>query len=123
MACASSPAPAYRLKNLDYDEIHPNEDWVSKNIEGSSQTGNNPEWANAVETGVNKKRNKIRKDNMLAKIKRKAYNKAPQPIVSDKAGEDSGSKLMMKLESKKQQQLMEEIQKINNLTSYNKNTQ
>lgn len=111
------------LENLDYDEIHPNEDWVSKNIEGSSQTGNNPEWANAVETGVNKKRNKIRKDNMLAKIKRKAYNKAPQPIVSDKAGEDSGSKLMMKLESKKQQQLMEEIQKINNLTSYNKNTQ
>jgi hypothetical protein len=111
------------LENLDYDEIHPNEDWVSKNVEGSSQTGNNPEWANAVETGVNKKRNKIRKDNMLAKIKRKAYNKAPQPIVSDKSGEDAGSKLMMKLESKKQQQLMEEIQKINNLTSYNKSTQ
>ena len=49
------------MENLDYDEVHPNEDWVTDNIEGSSRTGNNPKWANAVETPVNKNRNKIRK--------------------------------------------------------------
>jgi len=47
-------------ENLMYDEIHPNEDWITDNIEGSSRTGNNPKWANAVETPVNKNRNKIR---------------------------------------------------------------
>jgi hypothetical protein len=31
------------MENLDYDEIHPNEDWMKDNIEGSSRTGNNPE--------------------------------------------------------------------------------
>jgi len=87
------------LENLDYDEIQPNEDWVTDNIEGSSKTGNNPEWANAVETPNNKKRNKIRKDNLLGKMKRKAYNKSAQPVVNDKAGEDEGDKIMAKLES------------------------
>ncbi len=33
---------------------------------------------------------------MLAKIKRKAYNKAPQPIIQDNTGEDNAGKLMMK---------------------------
>jgi hypothetical protein len=37
---------AAALENLDYDEIHPNEEWVTGNIEGSSKTGNNPDWAN-----------------------------------------------------------------------------
>ena len=53
-----------QVENLDFDEIHPNEDWMNDNLEGASRTGNNPEWANSVETDVNKKRNKIRKDNM-----------------------------------------------------------
>ena len=84
------------------DEIKPNEEWVSANVEGSSKTGNNPDWANTGKSDVNKKRNKIRKDNLLAKIKRKAYNKSPQPVVSDKSGEttDKVSKIMMKLEKK-----------------------
>jgi len=114
------------LENLVYDEIHPNEEWVTKNIEGSSETGNNPEWANAVETPVNKKRNKIRKDNLLGKIKRKAYNKAPQPIIQDKSGEDAGEKLMMKLESenpKNKQKLDEEFKRMSQLFSYDKKTQ
>jgi len=114
------------LENLDYDEIHPNEDWVTDNIEGSSKTGNNPEWANAVETPNNKKRNKIRKDNLLGKIKRKAYNKSAQPVVNDKAGEDEGDKIMTKLESideKKKQKINEDFNRIMNLMSYKKNTQ
>lgn len=114
------------LENLDYDEIHPNEDWVTDNIEGSSKTGNNPEWANAVETPNNKKRNKIRKDNLLGKMKRKAYNKSAQPVVNDKAGEDEGDKIMTKLESideKKKQKINEDFNRIMNLMSYKKNTQ
>ena len=63
-----------------------------------SKTGNNPEWANTGKSDVNKKRNEVRKKNMLAKIKRKAYNKAPQPVLNDKTGEDEGSKILMKLE-------------------------
>ena len=114
------------LENLDYDEIHPDEDWVTDNVVGSSRTGNNPEWANAVETPNNEKRNKIRKDNMLAKLKRKAYNKAPQPVVTDKSGENAGDKIMAKLESideKKKQKINEDYKRIMSLMSYKKNTQ
>jgi hypothetical protein len=116
---------AAALENIDYDGIHPDEDWVTDNIEGSSRTGNNPEWANAVETGVNKERNKIRKDNMLAKIKRQAYNKAPQPIVNDRSGNktDSVDKLMVKLESVEDKKVILEMQKMKNIIGYNQKTQ
>ena len=120
---------AAALENWDYDEVHPNEEWVSDNIEGSSRTGNNPKWANTGESDVNKKRNKIRKDNMLAKIKRKAYNKSAQPVVKDTSGEngDKASKLMMNLEStfEKEQNglIMEEFNKIMHLMNYSKKTQ
>jgi hypothetical protein len=113
-------------ENLDYDEIHPNEDWVTDNVEGSSRTGNNPEWANTGKSDINKKRNKVRQDNMLAKIKRKAYNKSPQPIIQDKTDGDSGSKLMMKLESideKTTKQINEEFERMKNLMGYNQKTQ
>ena len=113
-------------ENLDYDEIHPNDEWVTDNVEGSSRTGNNPEWANTGKSEVNKKRNKIRKDNMLAKIKRKAYNKAPQPIVQDKSDGDDASKLMLKLESenkKEVKKLNEEFDKMKRLITYSKKTQ
>ena len=114
------------LENLTYDEIHPNEEWVNDLMIGSSKTGNNPEWANAVDTGVNKKRRKVQKDNLLGQIKRKAYNKSPQPIVSDKTGEDSASKLMVKLESteeKTDKKLNEEFGRMKELLSYNRKTQ
>jgi hypothetical protein len=117
---------AAALENIDYDDIKPNEEWVSANIEGSSKTGNNPEWANTGESDVNKKRNKIRKDNMLAKIKRKAYNKAPQPVVNDKAGEDEGDKIMAKLESvdeKQKQKINEEFGRMKTLMGYTQKTQ
>ena len=117
---------AAALENLSYDEINPDEDWVSKNIEGDSKTGNNPKWANAVDTGINKKRNKVRKDNLLGKIKKMAYNKSAQPIVTDKTGENAGAKLLMKLESienKDNKNLNEEFVKIKNLLGYNKKTQ
>jgi len=113
------------LENLDFnDGIKPNEEWMDDLLVGASRTGNNPEWANSVETPVNKERNKIRKDNLLAKLKRKAYNKSVQP-VNDEAGEntDKASKIMMKLESTEEKVILEDIQKIKNLISYGKKTQ
>ena len=110
-------------ENIMYDEINPNEEWMDKNIEGSSMTGNNPEWANTGKSDVNKKRNEVRKKNMLAKIKRKAYNKAPQPVLNDKTGEDEGSKILMKLESKEEKKIAEEFNRMKQLISYEKKTQ
>jgi hypothetical protein len=114
------------LENLDYDEIHPNDEWVNDNIVGSSRTGNNSEWANTGESDVNKKRKEIKDKNLLGKIKRKAYNKSPQPIVSDKSGEDESDKLMTKLESlepKKSKQISEEFERMKSLIGYNQRTQ
>jgi hypothetical protein len=128
------------LESTTYDEIHPNEEWVSDNVEGSSRTGNNPEWANAVETGVNKERNQIRKDNLLGAVKQMAYNKAPQPTEEDgkstahqkfekNFGKDAGKKahkILNNLEStedKKEKLVSEEMEKMKKLISYNKKTQ
>jgi hypothetical protein len=114
------------LENLDYDEIQPNDEWVNDNIVGSSRTGNNPKWANTGESDVNKKRKEIKDKNLLAKIKRKAYNKSPQPIISDKSGEDESDKLMTKLESttdKKQKQISEEFNRMKSLIAYDRKTQ
>jgi hypothetical protein len=116
---------AAALENLDYDGINPDEEWVTDNVVGSSRTGNNPEWANAVETDVNKDRNQIRKDNMLAKIKKQAYNKAAQPIVNDKSGNkvDKADQIMIKLESIEDKKVISEMEKIKNLIGYSQKTQ
>jgi hypothetical protein len=114
------------LENLDYDEIHPNEDWVDDNVEGSSRTGNNPEWANTGKSDVNKKRNEIRKNNLLAKVKRKAYNKSAQPVVQDTQEGDKANKILMKLEStdeKTTQKLNEEFDRMKQLLGYSQKTQ
>lgn len=110
-------------ENLDYDGINPDEEWVTDNIEGSSRTGNNPEWANAVETDVNKERNQIRKDNWLAKMKRQAYSKAPQPVSDTSGNKDGADKVMLKLESTEDTQVLSEITKMKNLIGYNQKTQ
>jgi hypothetical protein len=114
------------LENLYFgDGIKPDEQWMTDNIEGSSRTGNNPKWANAVETPVNKERNTIRKNNMLAKLKQKAYNKAPQPVVSDNGGSksDKASKIMMNLESTESKKVLTDVDKMKSLMGYTKNTQ
>lgn len=113
------------MENLDYDEIHPNEDWMEGNIEGSSKTGNNPKWANAEETELGEKINKKRKANKFAKATRQAYNKSAQPVISDKTGEDKGKGLNIKLESQNKQTkvLNEEFEKIKNLMKYDRKTQ
>ena len=114
------------MENLDYDEIHPNEEWIEKTIDGSSQTGNSSEYANAVKTDVNSNILKKQKANKFAKAKRMVANKAVQPVVSDKTGNESGKGINIKLESmndKTKTQLNEEFSKINLLMSYNRKTQ
>jgi hypothetical protein len=117
---------AAALENISYDEIHPKEDWVSDNIKGSSRTGNNPKWANTGESDVNKKRDEVRKKNLLGKVKKKAYNKAVQPAIIDKTGEDEGSSFLNRLESveaKKMEKLNEEFQRMHEMMNYDKPTQ
>jgi len=113
------------METLDYDEMHPNEEWMDNNIEGSSKTGNNPEWANTGESDVNKKINKTRKKGAYNKVKRAAYNKSPQPVISDKPGQESGKGIHIKIESfdKKQKQINEEFDRIKSLMGYNQKTQ
>ena len=57
-------------------------------------------------------------------MKKKAYNKAPQP-VNDEAGEntDKASKIMMKLETVEDKKVISEIQKMKNIIGYSKKTQ
>jgi hypothetical protein len=116
------------MENLDYDEIKPNEEWMSQNIEGSSKTGNSGEYANAVETDLGKKINAKRKKNMFSQEKKNSYKKADQPTKSSEASKEqkASDKLFTKLEStedKKHMIVMEQIQKMKNLFSYNQRTQ
>jgi len=120
---------AAALENIEYDEFAPNKEWVEDNVVGSSRTGNNPKWANAVETPTNKRRNEIREKNLLGQIKKKAYNKSPQPIVKDRPGSDDASDLLNKVESgekrssKKSKKINEDLERIGNLISYGRKTQ
>ena len=116
------------MENLQYDEIQPNEEWMEKNIEGSSMTGNNPEWANAVETDLGKKINEKRKKNLYGKEKDKSYRRVTQPV--DVAGEDSDDKSLDSIFSKlgestdkKDIIVNEELNKMKYILNYNKKTQ
>jgi hypothetical protein len=116
------------LENTHYDEIHPQEEWVKKNIVGSSETGNNPKWANAVDTGLGERINKKREENLYQKEKDRSYKRVSQPV--DRAGENKGDKklddIFTKLESvenKKQKLVNEEMNKMKNLINYNQKTQ
>jgi hypothetical protein len=120
------------MEDLDYDEIHPIDDWLTKNIEGSSVTGNNPEWANTGKSDTNKRLNDKRKKGLVKQLKRQAYNKSEQPVVSDSAGESqekakkSVNKIFKAMESeheRKERLIVEEISKMNRLLNYNQKTQ
>ena len=118
------------LENLVFDEIHPNEEKMDEYMEGSSKAGNNPKWANAVETDVNKKRNKIRKNNLLGILKKKeGYNRQAQPVYDykkDSEKEKDVARIFQALESteeKKEKLIKEDIDKMNKMLGYNKKTQ
>jgi hypothetical protein len=110
------------MENLVPDQIQYDEDWVKDNIEGSSRTGNNPEWGNAEETELGKKINRKRKEAKYHKAKMAAYRKSKQP-VTDGTGEMAGEGVNIKLESLKQEKLVEEFSRMKNLISYDRTTQ
>jgi len=116
------------LENTDYDEIKPNEEWLKDNLVGSSKTGNNPEWANAVKTDVGEKANKKRELNLYSKEKKRSYNRVTQPVdeAGEGKGEDKLDSMFATLEStedKKGKLINEEISKMFKLIDYNKKTQ
>ena len=118
---------AAALENIDYDTFEPDKDWVDDNIVGSSRTGNNPKWANAVETPTNKRRKEIKDKNLWRKTELKAYNKAPQPVYKETAGnsKDGSSNIMKALESedRSNKKLTEEFNRMKNLIGYSTKTQ
>lgn len=119
------------MLNLNYDEIHPNEEWLELNLVGSSKTGNNPEWANSVETPVNKGFNEKRKKNLYGKEKMRSYNRVSQPV--DETGENQKSAASKELDTifkqlesvdvKKEKVLKEEMDKMKKFIKYNDKTQ
>jgi len=113
------------MENLDYDQIKPNEEWLDKNILGSSETGNSDEYANAVATDANKGVKKRKDDNILAALKKQSYNKAPQP-VTDFAGHHTNDEKLAGIqvaENKKQVKINEDLERIKKLFSHNYKTQ
>ena len=115
------------MENLQYDEIKPNDEWLEKNIEGSSMTGNG-KGGNAIDTGLGKKINAKRKKNLYGVEKNRSYNRVAQPI--DNAGETKGADSLDKMFSKlgesdeKQTKLInEDVEKMKHLLGYKKKTQ
>ena len=114
------------MENLTYDQIKPDEEWLDKNIVGSSETGNSQEYANAVETDVNKNVKRRKDLNVLAKLKNQSYEKAPQPVF-DYAGEKTHDDVMDGLteskEDKKKDKINEDVKRMKNLITHNYKTQ
>jgi hypothetical protein len=110
------------MEDLVPDEIQYDNDWIKDNIEGSSRTGNNPEWGNAEETELGKKINKKRKEAKYHNAKMAAYKKSKQP-VTDGTGEMAGKGVDIKLENYKKEKLIEEFSRMKNLISYERITQ
>jgi hypothetical protein len=116
------------MENLEYDQIKPDEEWLDKNILGSSETGNSDEYANAVKTDANKKVKDRKDKNILAKLKAQSYNKAPQP-VEDIAGHKTSDKEFAGIDvnesknEKKKLKLNEDLERMKKLFSHNYKTQ
>jgi hypothetical protein len=115
------------MENLQYDEIKPNEEWMEKTIEGSSMTGNG-KGGNAIDTGLGKKINTKRKNNLYGAEKDRSYNRVPQPV--DNAGEEKGAdklnnmfKKLGESDEKKTKLINEEMEKMKHLLGYKKKTQ
>jgi hypothetical protein len=115
------------MENLQYDEIKPNEEWMEKTIEGSSMTGNG-KGGNAIDTGLGKKINTKRKNNLYGAEKNRSYNRVPQPV--DNAGEEKGAdklnnmfKKLGESDEKKTKLINEEMEKMKHLLGYKKKTQ
>lgn len=98
----------------DYDEIMPDKKKIRNQIEGDNLNANNPEWANAEDTGVNKMFADIFDEDPLGKLKDDSYRRYDQPVVLNKS---------KKSKPKKGLNTNEEFDRMKGLISYNRKTQ
>jgi hypothetical protein len=116
-------------ENLEYDQIKPDEEWLDKNIMGSSDTGNNPEWGNAVATDVGDEVKQRMEKNVLAQLKNMAYNKATQPVTDYPGKKRHNSKMAgitlpeSKKEDKNKLKINENVDRMKKLFSHNYKSQ
>jgi len=96
----------------DYDENKPKKETIERQIKGSSTNGNDPSYANAVDTGVNDKFAEYFENDQLAKWKDESYKRYPSPVYEE---EPTGGK--------KKAKLKEEFDRMKNLISYDRKTQ
>ena len=98
----------------DYDGKPPKKETIEKQIKGSSTNGNNQEWANAENTGVNDKFAKYFEDDQLAKWKDESYGRVPSPVYDETP-----------LKNKKggKSKLKEEFDRMKTLMGYKEKTQ
>jgi hypothetical protein len=96
----------------DYDEVKPKKETIEKQIKGSSENGNNQDWANAENTGVNDKFAKYFENDKLAELKDDSYKRVPSPVYDEKPSK-----------GKKSKTIKEEFERIQQLMGYNQKTQ
>ena len=112
------------MHNLEYDEVNPDDGWLSDNIKGSSKTGNDPKWANSGKSDVNDKLDKVRKNNFYGSEKKRAYDKSLDVNLFKTADKRPDFiKKMKESVDKKDAPLKNEFNKIQNLIKYSKKTQ
>ena len=98
----------------DYDEVKPKKDYIENQIKGSSTNGNNQDWANAENTGVNDKFAKYFENDQLAKWKDESYGRVPSPVYDE---------ITEKGKTKGKTKLKEEFDRMKGLIGYNQKTQ
>ena len=101
----------------DYDEVKPKKEYIENQIKGSSTNGNNQDWANAENTGVNDKFAKYFENDQLATWKDQSYKRVPSPVY-DELPEGKKSKT-----GKTGKTIKEEFDRIKSLMGYNQKTQ
>ena len=111
------------MENLSYDEVSPDDEWLTDNIEGSSRTGNNPKWANTEKSEINNNVNKKRKNNYFAGEKKRAYQKSQDVHIVQDGDQRPDFIKKMKESTKRNPILVEEFDKMKRLITYNKKTQ
>ena len=99
----------------DYDEIKPKKETIEKQIKGSSENGNNQDWANAENTGVNDKFAEYFENDQLAKWKDESYGRVPSPVYDEQPKKSK--------KPKKGKTIKEEFDRIKSLMGYNQKTQ
>jgi hypothetical protein len=98
----------------DYDGKPPKKEFIEKQIKGSSTNGNNQDWANAENTGVNDKFAKYFEDDQLAKWKDESYGRVPSPVYDE---------ITEKGKNKGKTKLKEEFDRMKGLIGYDRKTQ